>query len=85
MTAVVNSGNTATSTRVYSVFMPTAIGVVARIAVAVMPSGPVRVEDAVNAGAAQAKLLGKFFAGLDFVARKTLATESGMSCKSFGA
>jgi len=63
--------------------MPTAIGVVARVAVAVMPAGPVRVEDAVNGGAAQAKVLGKFFAGLDFVACTTLATESGIPCKSF--
>jgi hypothetical protein len=37
-----------------------------------------------NGGAAQAKLLGKFFAGLDFVACKTFATESGTQCKSFG-
>jgi hypothetical protein len=30
----------------------------------------------------QAKLLGKFFASLDFVARKTPATETGIQCKS---
>jgi hypothetical protein len=64
--------------------MPTAIGVVAHVAVALMPAGPVRVEDAVNGGAAQAKLLGTFSAGLDFVARKTLATGSGIPRKSFG-
>jgi hypothetical protein len=66
----------------YSVFMPTAIGVVARVAVAVMPAGPCRRRGKWLRG--QAKLPGKFFAGLDFVARKTLATESGIPCKSFG-
>jgi hypothetical protein len=61
-----------------------AIGVAARVAVAVMLAGPVRIEDAVNGGAAQAKLLGKFFASRDVVACKRFATESGNQRKSFG-
>jgi hypothetical protein len=66
-----------------SVGVADAIGVVARVVVVVMPAGPVRIEDGINGGAAQAKLLGRFFAGLDVIARKTPATESGNPCKSF--
>jgi hypothetical protein len=74
----------AITARVRKLFMPTQSVCSPPVAVPVIPAGPVRIEDAENGGAAQAKLLGMFFAGLDLVARKTPATESGNQCKSFG-